>query len=381
METRWPILLVAALLLVPGQEVRADQMGYDITFGTFGDVSPTPSAADFVLVRGQDADPMQCDDAGCTDCTSASCGVECCNPCCAPRCRVFGEFLYLRPGNEKVAFAVPINGAIVPPAGVAPVQIGLESVVDCDFSPGVRAGLSYCLDGCSDLVATYTYFESDTSNQLGFDTPYVIRSLVDHPGSWATPTDFLTAAARMDVDFQLVDLDYRRLYSCGCRHAVYYFAGARYCNLEQSFDSVFTNSVMTETVASQVRFDGGGIRVGVEGERHLGACGLMIYGRSAASFVGGNFRGRYQQWDSQRGLVANTGWDEDGVISILDLELGLGWSSSSGRLRATAGYMFSGWYNTINTDAFIDGVRTGNSVSVGDALTFDGLVARAELRY
>lgn len=360
MKTRWLPVLVVVLLLPPGQEVRSGQTGADKTSGAFGDVGLSCSAADFVVIRGQDADPIQWDDADYTDCDNGACEVECADPCCmacldpcfVPRCRVFGEFLYLRPGKE----------------------------VDCGSCPGFRAGFSYKLTKCSDLVATYSHFESDTTNQGSMVAPYAIHSLVAHPGSSVASTDFPTANAQRDVDFQLVDLDFRRPFRCGSQYAVHYFAGVRYCNLEQSFDSVFTDWDMTGTVAAQVDFDGGGIRVGVEGERRLPACRLLVYGRSAASFVGGSFRGRYQQWDSQRGTVVKMGLKEDGLSSILDLELGIGWISCRGRLRATAGYMFSGWFNTVNTDAFVEGVQTDNPASVGDAISFDGLVARAEFR-
>ncbi|MBN1908365.1 MAG: hypothetical protein JW818_01375 [Pirellulales bacterium] len=67
-------------------------------------------------------------------------------------------------------------------------------------------------------------------------------------------------------------------------------------------------------------------------------------------------------------------------MSILDVELGMGWSSPGGRLRASPGYMFSGWFNTVITDEFIDSVRANNSVDAGDSFSFDGLVDRGEVR-
>lgn len=66
---------------------------------------------------------------------------------------------------------------------------------------------------------------------------------------------------------------------------------------------------------------------------------------------------------------------------MLDLEIGLGWASSDGSWCATAGYMFSGWFNTVNSDEFIQAVQTNNSVDVSDSLGFDGLVVRTEYRY
>ncbi|HUT94172.1 MAG TPA: Lpg1974 family pore-forming outer membrane protein [Thermoguttaceae bacterium] len=315
------------------------------------------------------------EDMGC----DVGCSTGCEDPC-GPRWRVYGDLLYLRPANEKVAFAVPINGPITQP-DMIPVQIGLEAVVDCDYDPGFRVGAGRILNDCSEIGAAYTHFETDTYNQIGFDVPYVLRSLVNHPGGLSADTDFLTAEAGLDLDLDLVDFDYRRVIICDGCYNLNYLVGARYAHLDQTFASVFTNATTIETVGAAVRFDGGGIRLGLEGERQIGTFGLMVYGSGVASFVGGEFRGRYAQADSVRGLVCNTGWNEDRVVSILDIELGMGWSSPGGRLRATAGYMFSGWFNTVITDEFIDSVRANNSVDAGDSLSFDGLVLRGEVRF
>ena len=352
----------------PGNAFVSSAGGVDFFSGEY--YRPDPGLITTVGY-GEPGEDMGCD---------VGCSTGCEDPC-GPRWRVYGDFLYLRPANEKVAFAVPINGAIDPPPGMPPVQIGLEAVVDCDYDPGFRVGAGRILNDCSEIGAAYTHFETDTYNGIAIDVPYAIRSLVDHPGSWAAPTDFLTAEARLDLDLDLVDFDYRRVIICDGCYNLNYLVGARYAHLDQTFASVFTDSTMVETVGAAVRFDGGGIRVGLEGERQIGTFGLMVYGSGVASFVGGEFRGRYAQADSARGLVVNTGWNEDRVVSILDLELGMGWSSPSGRLRASAGYMFSGWFNTVITDEFIDSVRANNSVDAGDSLSFDGLVLRSEFRF
>ena len=44
--------------------------------------------------------------------------------------RVFGEFLYLRPRNAEVAYAVPMDGAVLSPTGA--VQVGPTALVDLD---------------------------------------------------------------------------------------------------------------------------------------------------------------------------------------------------------------------------------------------------------
>ena len=71
---------------------------------------------------------------------------------------------------------------------------------------------------------------------------------------------------------------------------------------------------------------------------------------------------------------------------MLDLELGVGWSSPKGCIRVTGGYMVSAWYNVVTTADFIGAVQRNDFTELGNTelggkLTFDGLVVRAEFRY
>ena len=118
-----------------------------------------------------------------TGCAAPGCG--CVDPHYGPRWFAFGDLLIMRPTNEKVAYAVPINGAIVPPGGAAPVQVGLEAVVDCDYDAGFRVGGGMIFSDCSNLGVAYTHYDVDSASAIARTPPYVLRSLVDHPGSWA----------------------------------------------------------------------------------------------------------------------------------------------------------------------------------------------------
>jgi hypothetical protein len=309
----------------------------------------------------------------------------CCTDCCVPCWKVYGEFLYIRPGNDKVAYAVPINGAIVPPSGAPPVQVGMEAVADVSFSPGYRIGGSCLLDECASVGLMYTGFDSSTHGSVDIaNTPYVLRSLVDHPGTVSAPTNFLDAAARLSVDFKLADIEYRRLLAHGECYSLNYLLGLRYGNLHQSFASTFANSTTRETVDTRNDFDGLGLRFGLEGERYAPCCGWMVYSKGYASFLGGVSTNRYTQADNFRGTVVNTGWNEDRVVSMLDAEIGIGWTNCNGRVRFTTGYMVSAWMNTINSDDFIRSIQrnsSSNSPNLASVMTFDGVTTRLEFRF
>lgn len=307
-----------------------------------------------------------------------------CDPCSTPCWKGYGEFLLLRPSNDKVSYAVPINGAIVPPAGVAPVQIGRESVLDIGYNAAFRGGVERALNNCSSIGVAYTHLDSATSDSVALDAPppdVVLRSLINHPGTVAAPTDFLEASGRYDINFRLADIEYRGLWLSGPQHCVRGVVGIRYAHLEQGLASEFSNATTVEAVSTDINFDGAGVRLGLEAERHAACNGFFGYGKVFASFLAGEFSSTYFQSDSFRGEVVEAGWKEDRVVPILDLEVGVGWTSPGGLIRVTGGYMYSGWLNTLTTDEFIQAVQNNNSVSVRDTLVFDGLVARAEINY
>jgi hypothetical protein len=288
--------------------------------------------------------------------------------------------LYLRPRNKELAYAVPIDGDIDAQYRGFPVQIGPVAVLDPDYSPGFRIGFSKYLSEVSSLGAQYTWLQTHTEHSVATSAPNVLRSLVQHPGPFAAPTDFLSASASYDVDFQIVDLDYRLLLLSGPCHEVTLIGGLCYAHERQEFASRFENSGV-EAVATDIVFDGGGIRIGLEGERRSARTGLMAYGRTSARFVAGDFHCEYLQGTGTDPVVVNTSWTAGRVVSILDLELGVGWVSCSGCLRVNAGWMFSGWLNTVNTDRWIQGVHNNNFVDMDNDLAFDGLVVRAEARW
>jgi len=306
-----------------------------------------------------------------------------CESCPPPpwvhRTGLFADILYLRARDAEVDYVVPINGAIVPPL-VAPIQVGPVGVVDPDYTPAYRVGGTWALDECSSVVLTYTRFETTTSDAQTIDAPFVLRSLVLHPGTLNAGADFLDANANLGIDLHLADVDFRAVWDAGDLWVINYLLGARYANLNQDFNGTFTSTGSVDTLATNVNFDGGGIRVGLDGERHSG-CGLLLYGRANASFVGGEFRGRYTQANDLTGTIVDTSWKSGRLVSILDLEIGAGWQNCNGRLRLSCGYVVSSWFNAVTSNEWIQSVQTNNFEGLGDTMTFDGLVGRVEYRF
>ena len=181
-----------------------------------------------------------------------------------------------------------------------------------------------------------------------------------------------TASASYNIDYDLVDLDYRGLFISSNRYAVNFLIGARYARLQQDFGGTFTDGGITNNINTDITFTGGGIRVGLEGERFAARSGLMVYGRTDASFVAGKFNVS----EGPATLVS------DRVVPILELELGVGWVSPSGHFRISGGYLFNAWYNVMRTSDLVSAASPGSFInSSGQSITFDGLVIHAETRF
>jgi hypothetical protein len=294
---------------------------------------------------------------------------------------VFGEALFIRPRNAEVSYAVPINGATIVGPTSPQVQLGAVRVADPDYAPGWRVGMGAVLSPRSAFAVTYTQFDRDTFDSLSLPgTGAVVRSLVTHPNVLTAAGNGLDTAAVLQTQFQLFDADYKGLMNYGPQGELAYVVGVRYANLEQHFAAGFAPATGFEEVLAESEFDGGGLKFGLEGVRRGLTHQFFGYGKTAASFIAGEFRSRYQFNTPALAADTDTSWKVGRVMTILDLEAGVGWQNFTGNLRFSTGYMFSAWYNTVKVNDWINAVQNNNFVdpSVSGVVTFDGFTAKME---
>ncbi len=377
---------VVAVMFVSGQQLAAQSMapyGYGAPAAYGMQAGPYVPGANYYGVQPAGGmvggGPSVVTDAeACGECGDVSCCGTC--DCWCHHVAVFGEFMYLRARDSEVAYGVPIDGPIAAPPTASPIQVGRTGIVDQDFAPAFRFGATWVVDGWSSLTAQYAHLHSTRNDRIDTAAPDVIRSLVSHPGTLTAAQDFLSAQAGHDITFDLIDVDYRGVINCCDTHMTNWLVGIRYAQLEQEFWGVFQNTG-SETVMTDIDFYGGGLRVGFEGERYSRGRRLFAYGKTAASLMVGEFRADYSQSQSFDPAVVDTDWKAGRIMPILDLEVGVGWQSSCGTWRLSAGYLYSAWFNAVKTDEYIQAVRSNSYTGLGDTMTFDGLVARVEGRF
>jgi hypothetical protein len=307
--------------------------------------------------------------------------------------QLVGEYLYIRPSNAEVAFAQVVSDG----TGTRPIDlpIGRTGVSNPYFDAGFRLSAARALGDCAAIGVSYTYFNTSISTTLlateTLETPppadAQVRSLIFHPSA---PDAVLgdSAEASQSIRVQLGDVDYKAALVSGPRYCANALVGVRFASLDQHFNSsVTTGAGISELMYTNVRFEGAGLRLGLEGERQSPSNGFLVYGKGAASFVAGTFRADYSEFNVDNPHLIDTNWKANRVITMLDFELGAGWASEDGTIRVTGGWMVSGWYNTVKPSNYIRAVQNNNNnLAVLDSpmenvLAFDGLVFRVEWRF
>ncbi|WP_428305383.1 Lpg1974 family pore-forming outer membrane protein [Lacipirellula sp.] len=286
----------------------------------------------------------------------------------------FGEFLYLNPTGVDVAHAQQVRTPGVPLGQIAQTDIG--------YNPGFRIGGDMAMSQHSSIAASYTYFESDASNSIGPPTingiPGSVDSLVHFPGlNLGASATGLTA--RSEFDFQLADLEYRTRLRQGERYWINGGLGLRYGKLEQSFGQ--TGEFLSGQIDTQsdVDFDGGGMKLALDGGRNIGSRGLSLYGRTSLSPMAGSFRSTYSMTNVDLdSTFVQANWNDQRITTLLDYEVGVAWTGPRGRWRFAAGYTQSFWFNAVTTSDYIDAVQSSNYGGVSDTIMLNGLTARVE---
>jgi hypothetical protein len=319
---------------------------------------------------------------GCEDCDQG-CGMACETPFWRHRTYLFGEYLYLLPADADMAHAIQQNGV----GGPGTVPAGAVGVLQPDFTSAYRTGFGVAIGCNASIGASYSNFHDHSTDSLAAPIGIVggtVASLVLHPQSLNAGSTSSLVDAEYDINYQLADVEYRRLLSGNCRHAVNYSVGARYGKLDQNFSQIGPFSPPTGVIetTTDIEFEGVGLRVGLDGEHRVGYSGFAGYGKMSINVLFGEFRSSFLQLDTTTTDVqAFSTWNDRRALPILDYEVGVSWTSRNGHWRTSTGYYTAFWFNTITTAQYVQAVQTADFVDLGETISFNGLVSRVEFRF
>ena len=326
-----------------------------------------------------------CSGAGCStsSCSTSGCDEACeCAAWWAHRSSIFGEYLYFHPSGIDIAHAIQQNGT----GGAGTTPDGRVGVVDQNYTSAYGVGFAWAMTDCASIQVDYRNFHSHNSDVV--TAPDVlggtVASLVLHPESLNAGSTSQFVRATNDIDFQVFDIDYRRLLGAGCQFAWNYAIGLRYAKLDQGFAQLgdFTPPTGTLRTTTDIQFEGTGLRAGLDGMQKLGGTRWGLYGKGFINVLFGRFDSTFVQANlTTASIQANSNWADERVVPVLEYEVGLNWTSHSGHWRFSAGYYTAFWFNAVTTPQYVQAVQHADFVNVGDTITFDGLVSRLEYRF
>jgi hypothetical protein len=357
--------------------------------------NPGPSNSAVMAAYAEPADAAQAGvqpapAPGCNSCGTCGCG-SCCPglDVSEHRTGVFIDYLYLRAFGIDMAHAIQQNGvgsAGSNTQGPNTTPQGDVGTVAPQFDNAFRVGIDWDLSCCSGLRVAYTQYSDDSQNSITAPPGIggTVASLVIHPGTVTAATTFSAVNADYEIDFRTADIDYTVLLR-GCESsALNLDLGARYAHLQQNFeqDAFFIGAPGSMTTTTNIAFDGGGLRAGLDGTWRVGNGHLAFYGNGFLDMLFGQFDSHYRQFDNTTATqLALSHWNDHRVVPVLEYELGFKWTGCCNHLQLGLGYYTAFWFNTIATSEYVEAVQNANFNRVSQTIAFTGLVSHAEYRF
>jgi hypothetical protein len=297
----------------------------------------------------------------------ASCGGE----CCGHGVWFFdGEYLLMRPRRRDLDFAITDPNT----AGTA---VGAIKSLEWDVSSGFRVGGGWAMEpeGLS-VGVFYTYLHAHDDQGLVAPTGGVLYSTLSHPGFIDAVN---TAFGNTSLNYHVVDLEVGSNIQVGkCVH-LWVGTGGKFASIDQSLDAFYDGlTASSAQVSSPIDFDGGGVRVGVDGSWTVGR-GFSLFSRAFGSLMIGDFRTNLLETNGAGAFVITDVTEHYWkVVPVLELAVGAGWENNW--LRVRAGYELTNWFGLVDSPDIVHDFSNKLSHRTSD-LSLDGLMVSLQVMY
>ena len=352
---------------------------------------------------------------GAYGCTDGSCGYDGCDtcynwwpgddrlfcglgmqPCCGGIC-FEADYLYVRSNfSQSVAYLTETtSGTTV-----------TDEYHNFDFQheSSYRLGGAYTLPGCGEeLRFTFTRFNSYADVVIPYSATVIVPYSIDPPPGGET-------WARADVNVKTYDLDLAKVIplggtvgcgggcgcgcgtecdgSCGCDSCcgcptwdITWSGGLRFADADwqRNYTAYTANSSIDSQAVTSMNFEGGGVRMGLEGRRYLGSRGIFsMFLRGDLSLLLGNVDLRTEVTDTATSSVIVQHSRNRRVIPVTDIEGGIT-AQVSCHTKLSAGYLFSAWNDLGMSDQTLcDATALCAGYDDSNLLSFDGMFVRLE---
>lgn len=282
------------------------------------------------------------------------------------------EYLLMKPRRDALDFAIRAPNSQGYPNGTI-------EFLDWDLRSGARAEVGYRLPGatCWEATTAFTYLNSGASQVVTAPPGGTVFATLTHPGGIE---QVATAVGTSHLIYKVLDADLGRRFEAGDDLGFRLFAGGRAAWINQDLDAFYNGGDANMAhVSSPINFQGGGIRVGGEGNYRM-PWGLRLFARASGALLVGDFHTNLVETNNN-GATVNTAVSRDfaKVVPVAELGLGVAWQYRN--FQVSVAYEFANWFNLVDSPDFVDDLHQGKMSRRAGDLSLEGLALQVGLSY
>lgn len=299
-----------------------------------------------------------------------------------PGWMAFGEFIYLRPTTDIVAFSFSTFGG--------PLTTTTNTGLDHGFDPGFRAGIGYRFAGGTDVKLAYTFLRArstvNASNPGGATANLFSPGLSIGQGNCCDPSITAQGELKYKLNYDEVDAEVGLNFMIGSHLRMRGIAGLRFVRIDQKLEgriatqaAIFGNPDLLNVGDASSNFWGIGPRLALAGMWDFWS-GFSIDGQFGGTLAVGSSRLRSSRQNFNNGVLTfqstSDGPSSARLVPGVEAAVSLSYKYPLGGnmvLKATAGYQFKHWFN-------VQGFAGGEGSSAS-GLSLDGFFVRAALKW
>jgi hypothetical protein len=270
--------------------------------------------------------------------------------------------------------------AITTDDGALAVGQGTVHRLELDRNSGARARLAYQTQTGWELGAAYTFFQTAATASAVEPDGGNMWATRSHPARYE---EALTADARGDFTFHVVDLDARYPVIQHSNLDVHLLGGVRWAQLDQDFSVRYDGRDFTQGLyGNRTKVDGLGLRMGVETHYWWNST-WGFFGNASGSLMYGRYRTQLFEADRDcepcQDIIVDVVDRYGQALPAVDAALGVSWNY--GRLQVRGGYEMTNWFTFADRSMFPDETHEGVYSPKSTDVLLDGFFLRLMYRH
>lgn len=257
-----------------------------------------------------------------------------CNPCestCTDSCCNWtfdAEFLIWNVSEQGLEFGTELVGDPLLDSGTLRPLHGKSKSPSFNWDPGFRLGIGYDFQNEWDIQLYWTNLYSKASKN------FFLEQTSDHTFvlNWGSNlSDFDFTKAHWSLNLNVIDVELGHEFCITPCFKLRPFVGLRAACIDQKYNiTSYDDGVFIESTRLKHKYNGAGLRGGLNSEWTLGWCGFSLYGEAAASILYGRHKSSYFDFvevtaDTEVDFLSDFKDNYYGCVAIGDAALGLRW--------------------------------------------------------